>query len=260
MDINIIPEIKRINGIGEAEVMGTNYAMRIWLKPEVMAEHHLIPSDVTAALNEQNIEAAPGQFGEQGKQSFQYILRYKGHLASESEFENIVISASSDGEILRLKDIAKVELNRLTNSVVGRINGHNGAQCMIYQIAGSNATEIIGNIQSYLDKAQKDFPKGIQKAELLNVNDFLYASIWEVIKTLLEAFVLVFIVTYIFLQNLRSTLIPTIAIPVALIGTFFFLWILGFSINLLTLCALSLRYYSSYSQKYKNASLLCNGI
>ncbi len=240
MDINIIPEIKRINGVGEAEVMGTNYAMRIWLKPEVMAEHHLIPSDVTAALNEQNIEAAPGQFGEQGKQSFQYILRYKGRLASESEFENIVISASPDGEILRLKDIAKVELSRLTNSVVGRINGHNGTQCMIYQIAGSNATEIIGNIQSYLDKAQKDFPKGIQKAELLNVNDFLYASIWEVIKTLLEAFVLVFIVTYIFLQNLRSTLIPTIAIPVALIGTFFFLWILGFSINLLTLCALIL--------------------
>jgi hydrophobic/amphiphilic exporter-1 (mainly G- bacteria), HAE1 family len=240
MDINIVPQIKRISGVGEVQIMGTNYSMRIWLKPDVMAQYHLIPSDVITALNEQNIEAAPGQFGEKGNQSFQYILKYKGRLQKETEFENIVIAATPNGEILHLKDIARVELSRLSNSIEGRTNGHSGVSCMIYQIAGSNATEIIGNIEQYLNKAEKTFPPGIKKVVLLNVNEFLFASIWEVVKTLLEAFVLVFIVTFVFLQSFRSTLIPTIAIPVALIGTFFFLWIFGFSINLLTLCALVL--------------------
>lgn len=240
MDINIVPQIKRISGVGEVQIMGTNYSMRIWLKPDVMAQYHLMPSDVITALNQQNIEAAPGQFGEKGNQSFQYILKYKGRLQKETEFENIVIAATPNGEILHLKDIARIELSRLSNSIEGRINGHPGVSCMVYQIAGSNATEIIGNIEQYLNKAEKTFPPGIKKVVLLNVNEFLFASIWEVVKTLLEAFVLVFIVTFVFLQSFRSTLIPTIAIPVALIGTFFFLWIFGFSINLLTLCALVL--------------------
>lgn len=240
MDINLVPQIKRISGVGQVDVLGAQYAMRIWLKPDVMAQYHLMPSDVVAALNEQNIEAAPGQFGEQGDQSFQYILRYKGRLQSETQFEDIVIAATNDGEILRLKDVARVELSRLANSIVGVQNGHTGVSCMIYQIAGSNATQIIKDIESFLDEAKPNFPAGIEVAQILNVNDFLFASIWEVIKTLIEAFILVFIVTYVFLQNMRSTLIPTIAIPVALVGSFFFLWIFGFSINLLTLCALVL--------------------
>lgn len=240
MDINIIPEIKRIQGVGEVEIMGTNYAMRIWLKPEVMSQYKLMPTDIIAALSEQNIEAAPGQFGESGNQSFQYVLKYKGRLQTELEFEDIVIRASENGEVLRLKDIARIELGRFANVVDARINGHEGSSCMIYQVAGSNATEIIKNIETFLDKTQKDLPKGVEITIMLSTNDFLYASIWSVIRTLLEAFVLVFIVTYIFLQNMRSTLIPVIAIPIALIGTFFFLWIFGFSINLLTLCALVL--------------------
>jgi hydrophobic/amphiphilic exporter-1 (mainly G- bacteria), HAE1 family len=240
VDINIAPQIQRISGVGEVQIMGTKYSMRIWLKPDVMAQHHLIPSDVIAALNEQNIEAAPGQFGEKGNQSFQYILKYKGRLQTETAFENIVIAATKNGEILHLKDIARVEMSRLSNSIEGRINGHPGTSCMIYQIAGSNATEIIKNIEAFLDKSEKDFPVGIKKVVLLSANNFLFASIWKVIETLLEAFVLVFIVTYVFLQNFRSTLIPTLAIPVTLVGSFLFLWIFGFSVNLLTLCALVL--------------------
>ena len=155
-------------------------------------------------------------------------------MQTELEFEDIVIRASENGEVLRLKDIARIELGRFANVVDARINGHEGSSCMIYQVAGSNATEIIKNIETFLDKTQKDLPKGVEITIMLSTNDFLYASIWSVIRTLLEAFVLVFIVTYIFLQNMRSTLIPVIAIPIALIGTFFFLWIFGFSINLLT--------------------------
>jgi len=240
LDINLVPQIKRINGVGDVQVLGSTYAMRIWLKPDLMAKYHLMPADVIAALNEQNIEAAPGQFGEQGKQAFQYVLKYKGRLKNESEFENIVISATPKGEILHLGDIARVELSRLANGIEGTQNSHVGSACMIYQVAGSNATEIVQNIEGFLEDAKTDFPPGIETATLLNVNDFLFASIGEVIKTLIEAFILVFIVTYVFLQNFRSTLIPTIAIPVALIGTFFFLWIFGFSVNLLTLCALVL--------------------
>lgn len=238
--INVIPEVQRVPGVGDAMVMGADYSMRIWLKPDVMAQYHLMPSDVTEALNEQNIEAAPGTIGERGNQTYQYTLRYKGRLQEVSEFENIVIKADPSGNILRLKDIAKVELGRVTYGYKNKVNGHAGVTCIVFQVAGSNATTIVENITQLLEESKKDMPDGLNINIAQNVNDFLFASIHEVVKTLIEAFILVFIVVYVFLQDLRSTLIPTIAIPVALIGTFFALYIIGFSLNLLTLCALVL--------------------
>ena len=240
MAINIIPVIKRVPGVGDAMVMGADYSMRIWLKPDVMAQYSLMPTDVTAALSEQNIEAAPGQFGENGNQSFQYTMRYKGRLQNESEFEDIIIKALPDGEILRLKDVATVELGRLTYGFHSTTNGHIGVAAMVMQSAGSNATEVVNTIQAELDKFQKECPEGIKIVTTMDVNQFLFASIHEVIKTLLEAFALVFLVVFIFLQDFRSTIIPMIAIPVALIGTFFLMKIFGFTINLLTLSALVL--------------------
>ena len=239
-NINIIPEIKRIPGVGDAMVMGADYSMRIWLKPDVMAQYGLMPTDVAAALAEQNIEAAPGQFGEEGDQSFQYIMRYKGRLQTEEEFGDIVVRATSDGEVLRLKDIANIELGRLTYGFSNHVNGHEGVTSMIFQTAGSNATQIINDIKSYLERIKPTLPPGKDYVILLDTNDFLFASIHEVIKTLIEAFILVFLVVYIFLQDFRSTLIPAIAIPVALVGTFFVLYLIGFSVNLLTLSAMVL--------------------
>lgn len=239
-NINIIPEIKRIPGVGDAMVMGADYSMRIWLKPDVMAQYGLMPTDVAAALAEQNIEAAPGQFGESGDQSFQYIMRYKGRLQTEEEFGDIVVRATSDGEVLRLKDIANIELGRLTYGFSNHVNGHEGVTSMIFQTAGSNATQIINDIKSYLERIKPTLPPGMDYVVLLDANDFLFASIHEVIKTLIEAFILVFLVVYIFLQDFRSTLIPAIAIPVALVGTFFVLYLIGFSLNLLTLSAMVL--------------------
>lgn len=239
-NINIIPEIKRIPGVGDAMVMGADYSMRIWLKPDVMAQYGLMPTDVAAALAEQNIEAAPGQFGESGDQSFQYIMRYKGRLQTEEEFGDIVVRATSDGEVLRLKDIANIELGRLTYGFSNHVNGHEGVTSMIFQTAGSNATQIINDIKSYLERIKPTLPPGMDYVILLDTNDFLFASIHEVIKTLIEAFILVFMVVYVFLQDFRSTLIPAIAIPVALVGTFFALYLIGFSVNLLTLSALVL--------------------
>ena len=239
-NINIIPEIKRIPGVGDAMVMGADYSMRIWLKPDVMAQYGLMPTDVAAALAEQNIEAAPGQFGEEGDQSFQYIMRYKGRLQTEEEFGDIVVRATSDGEVLRLKDIANIELGRLTYGFSNHVNGHEGVTSMIFQTAGSNATQIINDIKSYLERIKPTLTPGMDYVILLDTNDFLFASIHEVIKTLIEAFILVFLVVYIFLQDFRSTLIPAIAIPVALVGTFFVLYLIGFSVNLLTLSAMVL--------------------
>ena len=239
-NINIIPEIKRIPGVGDAMVMGADYSMRIWLKPDVMAQYGLMPTDVAAALAEQNIEAAPGQFGEEGDQSFQYIMRYKGRLQTEEEFGDIVVRATSDGEVLRLKDIANIELGRLTYGFSNHVNGHAGVTSLIFQTAGSNATQIINEIKSYLERIEPTLPPGMDYAVLLDTNEFLFASIHEVIKTLIEAFILVFLVVYIFLQDFRSTLIPAIAIPVALVGTFFVLYLIGFSVNLLTLSAMVL--------------------
>ena len=238
--INIIPQIQRVKGVGDAMVMGADYSMRIWLNPEKMAEYHLMPTDISGVLAEQNIEAAPGNIGERENQTFQYTLRYKGRLSQVPEFEDIVIKANPDGTIIHLKDVARVELGRVSYGFSGKVNGHKSVTCMISQMAGSNATEIIQDCEKLLDDAQKGLPQGLKITVAQNVNDFLFASIHEVIKTLIEAFILVFIVVYIFLQDMRSTIIPSVAIPVALIGTFFALYAIGFSINLLTLSAMVL--------------------
>ena len=240
MNINIVPEIKRVKGVGDAMVLGSDYSMRIWLKPDVMAQYGLIPSDVSNALAEQNIEAAPGQLGERGNQTYQYTLRYKGRLQEEKEFEDIVIKALPDGRILRLGEIARLELGRMSYSFSNKVNGHQAVSTIVYQMAGTNATETIQNLEQVLDKAKESLPTGMDISIAQSANDFLFASIHEVIKTLLEAFILVVLVVYIFLQDFRSTLIPVIAIPVALIGTFFVLKLIGFSINLLTLSAMVL--------------------
>ncbi|MDE5644561.1 MAG: efflux RND transporter permease subunit, partial [Muribaculaceae bacterium] len=240
MAINIIPVIKRVPGVGDAMVMGSDYSMRIWLKPDVMAQYGLMPTDVTAALAEQNIEAAPGQFGENGNQAFQYTMRYKGRLSDESEFEDIIIKALPSGEMLKLKDVADVELGRLTYGFQSTTNGNIGVAAMVMQSAGSNATQVVNEIQAQLDQFQKECPEGLKIVTTMDVNQFLFASIHEVVKTLLEAFALVFLVVFLFLQDFRSTIIPMIAIPVALIGTFFLMNLFGFTINLLTLSALVL--------------------
>ncbi|HRF86161.1 MAG TPA: efflux RND transporter permease subunit [Alloprevotella sp.] len=238
--INIIPQVQRVAGVGDAMVMGGSYSMRIWLQPEKMAEYKLVPSDISGILAEQNIEAAPGNIGEREGQTFQYTLRYKGRLKDPTEFENMVIKSTEDGNIIRLKDVATVEMGRESYAWGGKVNGHKAVSCIVFQTAGSNATQIIKDIEVLLEKCKEDLPNGMEINIAQNANDFLFASIHEVIKTLIEAFILVFIVVYIFLQDFRSTLIPTIAIPVALIGTFFVLYLIGFSLNLLTLSAMVL--------------------
>ena len=238
--INLIPQVQRVAGVGDAQVFAGSYAMRIWLDPEKMASYGLIPTDVSAVLAEQNIEAAPGNIGEREHQTFQYTLRYRGRLQEASQFENIVIKSNADGSLIRLKDIARVELGSESYSFGTRTNGHKAVACMVSQIAGSNATKIIQDIEKTLEESKSSMPAGLEIHMAQNVNDFLFASIHEVVKTLIEAFVLVFLVVFIFLQDLRSTLIPTIAIPVALVGTFLVLNLIGFSLNLLTLSALVL--------------------
>ena len=239
-NINLIPEVKRVNGVGDATVLGMDYSMRIWLKPDIMAQYKLIPNDIAGVLAEQNIEAAPGQFGERGNQSFQYTIRYKGRLQQPEEFENIIVKALENGEVLRLKDIADIELGRLSYNFNNTVNGHKAVSCIVYQMAGTNATQTISDLEHVLSKASETLPSGLKINIAQSANDFLFASIHEVVKTLIEAFILVFIVVYIFLQDMRSTLIPAIAIPVALIATFFVLKLIGFSINLLTLSAMVL--------------------
>lgn len=238
--INLIPLVQRVPGVGDAQVFSGSYAMRIWLDPQKMASYGLVPTDVAGVLAEQNIEAAPGNVGERNNNTFQYTLRYRGRLEEPEQYENMVIKATADGKVIRLKDIARVELGSDSYSFGSRTNGHTAVSCMVSQIAGSNATEIVQSIQKQLDEVQGTLPTGLEIRTVMNVNDFLFASIHEVVKTLIEAFVLVFLVVFLFLQDLRSTLIPTIAIPVALIGTFFALYIIGFSINLLTLSAMIL--------------------
>ncbi|WP_301186828.1 efflux RND transporter permease subunit, partial [Paramuribaculum intestinale] len=238
--INIIPQLQRVSGVGDVMSFGADYSMRIWLKPEVMAQYGLMPSDVTYALSEQNIEAAPGTFGEQGDQSFQYTMKYKGRLTTPEQFEDIVVAAKPTGEILRLGDVAEVELGRLTYGFSNSLNGKVATSCIVFQTAGSNATQIINDCLAEIKKMEGELPSGLKIAIPMNNNDFLDASIHEVIKTLIEAFILVFFVVYVFLQDIRSTIIPAIAIPVALVGTFFFMNLIGFSINLITLSALVL--------------------
>ncbi|MEG0796220.1 MAG: efflux RND transporter permease subunit, partial [Odoribacter sp.] len=181
MKINIIPQIQRVAGVGDVMIMGADYAIRIWLKPDIMAQYKLMPEDVSRALAEQNIEAAPGQFGESGDQSFQYIMKYKGRLQTEEEFENIILRATPDGEILRLKDIARIELGGISYGYSNKANSHPGITSIIFQTAGSNATEIINNIKTIMEDASKDFPPGVKYDILLDANDFLFASIQEVL-------------------------------------------------------------------------------
>lgn len=240
MKINIIPVLQRVQGVGDVMSFGGDYSMRIWIKPEVMAQYGLNPTDVAAALKDQNVEAAPGQFGAQGNQSFQYTLRYRGRYETPQEFENIVIRANADGTLLRLKDVADIELGKVTYDYSSSLNGHPGSMAIVFQTAGSNATQIINDCLAQVDELAKDLPDGLHFAVPMNNNDFLYASINKVIHTLIEAFILVFFVVYVFLGDIRSTLIPAIAIPVALVGTFFVLKIIGFSLNLITLSALVL--------------------
>ena len=238
--INIIPQVQRINGVGDAMVMGGNYSMRIWLDPAKMAEYHLMPTDITGVLATQNIEAAPGTIGERENQTYQYTLTWKGRLSTETEFGEMIIKALPNGEFLRLKDVARIELGRETYAFGGKVNGHNSVSCIVFQIAGTNATTTVQNLEKMIEEVKPTLPTGMNIVQAQNVNDFLFASIEEVVKTLIEAFLLVFLVVYIFLQDMRSTLIPAIAIPVSLIGTFFALNLMGFSLNLLTLNALVL--------------------
>ncbi|SHG56892.1 efflux RND transporter permease subunit [Pedobacter caeni] len=241
ININIIPKMKRVSGVGDVAIFGTkDYSMRIWLYPDKMAAYGLVPSDISTVLNEQNIEAAPGKIGNQGKQSFEYTLKYKGRLSSIPEFENIVLKGNIGGRVLRLKDVARIELGAQDYSGNTFTDGKAAVGVAIAQTAGSNAQEVINECVSVLENASKTFPKGISYITMVNANEFLDASIQKVLSTLFEAFILVFIVVYIFLQDWRSTLIPAIAVPVAIIGTFFFLNLLGFTINLLTLFALIL--------------------
>lgn len=240
-NINIVPMLKRINGVGDVHIPGMKtYSMRIWLYPDKMKQHKLVPSDVSMALAEQNIEAAPGSFGEQSNQKFEYTMRYKGRLKTPEEYGNIIISSNTNGQTVHLRDVAKVELGGLMYSVMMKNNSRPAVIGMVNQVAGSNATQIADDVKTALADAQKQMPPGMKVTIEQDVTEFLFASIEEVVFTLFITLLLVFFVVYIFLQDIRSTLIPMIAVPVALIGTFFFLWVFGFSINLLTLSALLL--------------------
>lgn len=278
LNINVKPQLQRISGVGEVNVMGGDYAMRIWLKPDVMAQYELEPADVEAALSSQNIEASIGSIGEDSKNVYQYTLKYRGRLEKEKEFENIVIKAFDDGRVVRLSDIAKVELGSQSYTYTGSVNGSPGTTCMINQTAGTNANEIITSINKYLEELKETLPEDVEVVELMSTKNFLDASINEVIKTLIEAIILVVLVVYVFLQNPRSTLIPTISIFVSLIGTFAALYVASFSINLLTLFALVLaigtivddaiivveavqtRFDEGYRSPYKAAVDAMNGI
>ncbi|WP_279170190.1 efflux RND transporter permease subunit [Prevotella denticola] len=240
-NINIVPMLKRISGVGDVQTPGMKtYSMRIWLQPEKMKQYGLVPSDISGALAEQNIEAAPGSFGEQSNLKYEYTMRYKGRLKTPEEYGNIIISSNTNGQTLHLRDVAKVEMGGLQYSVAMKNNNRPAVIGMVNQIAGSNATDIANNVKAALADAQKRMPPGMKVTIEQDVTEFLFASIEEVIRTLIITLVLVFFVVYVFLQDFRSTLIPMIAVPVALIGTFFFLWVFGFSINLLTLSALLL--------------------
>lgn len=240
ININLKPEILRIQGVGELVVLGGTYSMRVWMKPDVMAQYGLTPSDVTAALAEQNIEAATGSFGENSKETHQYIMKYKGRRQTPEEFGEIVVRSNENGEVLKLKDIAGIEMGMDTYAYVGELNGHPGVGCLVFQTAGSNATDVNNQIDQFLEEARKDLPKGVELTQMMSSNDFLFASIHEVVKTLIEAILLVILVVYVFLQDIRSTLIPLVGIFVSLIGTFAFMAVAGFSINLITLFALVL--------------------
>ena len=237
---NLRPAILRINGVGKVEVWGAQYALRIWLEPDVMARHSLMPSDISAVLAEQNIEVSVGALGENSDNVFQYSLRYTGRKTELSEFENIVIASLPTGEEMRLKDVADIELGQSDYAFTNRINGHPGVMGAVHQVAGSNATKINLEIDRLIREVEQSLPKDIKIVTFDNTNDFLFASIREVVVTLIIAILLVLVVVFFFLQDFRATLIPAISIIVSLIGTFAFMKVAGFSINLLTLFALVL--------------------
>ena len=240
ISINLKPQILRISGVGDLMIMGGEYSMRVWMKPDVMAQYKLIPSDITGVLAEQNIESATGSFGENSDETYQYTMKYTGRLITPEEFGDIVIRSTDNGEVLKLKDVADIQLGQDSYAYHGGMDGHPGVSCMVFQTVGSNATEVNQNIDKLLEEASKDLPKGVELTQMMSSNDFLFASIHEVVKTLIEAIILVILVVYVFLQDFRSTLIPLVGIVVSLVGTFAFMAIAGFSINLLTLFALVL--------------------
>ena len=240
ISINLKPQILRISGVGDLMIMGGEYSMRVWMKPDVMAQYKLIPSDITGVLAEQNIESATGSFGENSDETYQYTMKYTGRLITPEEFGDIVIRSTDNGEVLKLKDVADIQLGQDSYAYHGGMDGHPGVSCMVFQTAGSNATEVNQNIDKLLEEASKDLPKGVELTQMMSSNDFLFASSHEVVKTLIEAIILVILVVYVFLQDFRSTLIPLVGIVVSLVGTFAFMAIAGFSINLLTLFALVL--------------------
>ncbi len=241
LNINVIPDLQRINGVGEANVFGgKSYSMRVWLDPAKLAAYGITPTDVTTAINEQSREAAAGSLGQNSGSAFEYIIKYVGKFSDKEQYDNIIIKALPDGQNLMLKDVAKVELGGLSYTGVGE-NGDNPSISMgIFQTPGSNAQEIIENIKAQLKANESSYPEGVKYTFNFDTNEFLDASIEKVIHTLIEAFILVFIVVYIFLQDFRSTLIPAIAVPVSIVGAFFFLNLFGYSLNLLTLFALVL--------------------
>ncbi len=238
--INVVPRLKRIAGVGDVTLLGSNYSMRIWLKPDAMREYGLVPDDVTKALSAQNIESATGSFGENYEATFQYTMKYRGRLTTPQEFGNIVIKSQPDGTLLRLKDIARVQLGDEAYNYKSMTNGHPGSVIMVYQTAGSNATEIIKEIDKEINTMSKSLPRGVVFGDLYSTKDFLDASMHQVIKTLFEAFILVIIIVFIFLQDVRAMIIPAISIIVSLVGTFAAMQLLGFTLNLLTLFALVL--------------------
>lgn len=238
--INIEPRLSRISGVGNVNVMGDDYAMRVWLNPQRMAQYGLVPADVTAVLDEQNIEAATGTLGEDSENTFQYTLKYRGRYETAEEFGQLVVKALDNGEVLRLNDIARVELGTQSYSHSSEVDGHPSATAMISQTAGSNANEIIQEIDQLMEEMRRELPKGLELVDVMSVKEFLDASIHEVVKTLVEAIILVIFVVYVFLQSVRSTIIPAVSVIVSLVGTFAFLYVAGFSLNLLTLFALVL--------------------
>ena len=240
LDINIIPEIKRIQGVGDVVELGDTYSMRIWLNPEQMAQYGLQPSDVTAVLNEQNLEAPTGSLGENSDNVFQYTMKYHGRLKDMTEFNNIVVRSNEDGSVLRLKDIAKIELGRESYAYHGEVDSKPGVTFLIFQVAGSNATEVNAAITAKIEDMSKNLPAGLEFVQMMSTNDFLFASIHNVVETLVIAIILVILVVYFFLQDFKSTLIPSLSIIVSIIGTFACLIAAGFSINILTLFALVL--------------------
>ena len=240
LKINIEPRLARIAGVGEVNVMGSDYSLRIWLDPGKMSKYGLVPSDITTVLDEQNVESPTGTLGMESKNTFQYVLKYRGRYEEEVDYENLVIRSLPNGEVLHLKDVADIELGSRTYTYIGEVNGHPGSNCMIAQTSGSNANEIIEEIDKVVAEISETLPKGMELVDLMSTKDFLDASIKNVIKTLIEAIILVILVVYVFLQSFRSTFIPAVSIIVSLIGTFAFLYGAGFSLNMLTLFALVL--------------------